>query len=89
MLKIIAGLIAGFVLATAGVAGAYSTYWKKATPAYNCSGIRASVICYGYGYTVLMSRGRTALYAGTGDNPDPIITCPPYRGMYSCEDLRP
>jgi hypothetical protein len=84
MKKLIAGIVAGAVLASAGTASAYARYWQGSGAAYSCQGIPSGVTCkskVGGRYQVMIEKsGVTVFTAGNQAR----FTC-----KWTCEDFYP
>jgi hypothetical protein len=85
MKKIIAALIAGIVLGTAGVGiAATSGYWTGNGVGYRCEGTSSGAICDQTGYTTLVKGNSITIFKGE----DPIFTCNRGRSIKACSDYR-
>lgn len=86
MRKVIASLVAGFILGTTATAGAVvSAYWEGDGNRYHCDGVTSGVICIDRkgGYQIGMTKGYVYLAYGKNNLAACERTKRPLQGCFS------
>jgi hypothetical protein len=86
MRKLIAGLVAGLVLGTAGTAiGAVTGgYWAQPNGLYSCSGISTYAVCKSGGFSVGVTDEFVFVQKGKPGGHGPLFTCNRWSSWASC-----